>query len=87
MNLSFKPWGIAVLCSAGAFSLASVMFMQGWFPVRSQAEMTAQTASPAPVAAPVAAVPPTATPVIPPAFTQAQHNRGQCSARSANHHY
>lgn len=75
MNLSFKPWGIAVVCSAGAFALASVMFMQGWFPVRSQAETTVQTvppAPPAPVAAPVVAVPPPATPVTPPAFTQAQ---------------
>ncbi|PKE32597.1 DUF3300 domain-containing protein [Rahnella sp. AA] len=73
MNLSFKPWGIAVVCSAGAFALASVMFMQGWLPARSQAETTVQTTSPAPpAAAPVVAVPPPATPVTPPAFSQAQ---------------
>lgn len=68
MNLSFKPWGIAVLCGAGAFALASVLFMQGWLPVSSQAETTTQTAPvavPPPAAAPVAAV-------TPPAFTQAQ---------------
>jgi hypothetical protein len=81
MNLSFKPWGIAVLCGAGAFALASVMFMQGWLPVSSQAETTIQT-TPAPVTAPAAvqATPvPASTPapvpaaaVTPPAFTQAQ---------------
>lgn len=66
MNLSFKPWGISVLCGAGAFALASVMFMQGWLPVSSQAETTTQTAPPAPVATPVPA-----TTNTPPAFTQA----------------
>ena len=72
MNLSFKAWGIAVLCGAGAFALASVMFMQGWLPVSSQAETTAQAALP-PV--PVAVSPP-ATPSVaaltPPSFTQVQ---------------
>lgn len=72
MNLSFKPWGIAVVCGVGAFALASVMFMQGWLPVSSQAETTAQTAPvPAPVAVPPAAPVPAAA-VTPPAFTQAQ---------------
>lgn len=73
MNLSFKSWGVAALCGAGAFALASVMFMQGWFPVSSQAETTAQTpAPPAPVAVPDAA--PVAAPaaVVPPAYSQAQ---------------
>lgn len=67
MNLSFKPWGIAVLCGAGAFALASVMFTQGWLPARSQAETTTQTAPPAPAATPVPAMTNT-----PPTFTQAQ---------------
>lgn len=72
MNLSFKPWGIAVLCGVGAFALASVMFMQGWLPVSSQAETTTQTAPvPAPAAAPPPAVP-VAAPVAPASFTQAQ---------------
>ena len=73
MNLSFKPWGISVLCGAGAFALASVMFMQGWLPVSSQAETATQTAPPAPIAtsAPVA-TPVPATTNTPPAFTQAQ---------------
>ena len=73
MNLSFKPWGISVLCGAGAFALASVMFMQGWLPVSSQAETATQTAPPAPIATPApVATPVPATTNTPPAFTQAQ---------------
>ncbi len=68
MNLSFKPWGIAVLCSAGAFALASVMFMQGWLPVSSQADTTVPAPS-APVAQPATAAVPAPAPA---AFTQAQ---------------
>lgn len=68
MNLSFKPWGIAVLCGAAAFALASVMFMQGWLPVSSRAETTTQP----PPSAPATPVPVPATTSLPLAFTQAQ---------------
>jgi len=72
MNLSFKPWGIAVLCGVGAFALASVMFIQGWLPVSSQAETTAQTAPPPASAAVPPPAAPVPAPVAPAAFTQAQ---------------
>src|SRR5471032_1376759 len=77
MNSSFKFWGTALACGVGAFVLASVLFIKGWFPVNSQAEVVPVQVSTQPVpvsAAPVAAVavPATAAAPAPAAYTQAQ---------------
>lgn len=72
MNSSFKFWGTAVACGVGAFALASVLFIKGWFPVNSLAEsVPAQVSTqPAPTSAVAAPSPVAAT--APPTYTQAQ---------------
>lgn len=79
MNSSFKFWGTAAACGVGAFALASVLFIKGWFPVNSQAEnlqaanVPAQvSAQPVPASTAVVAVPAAVATPAPPAYTQAQ---------------